>query len=154
VNVHDDRARHRAGSALVAAQFGLLAALFGLMEVRGFDPSAGAMLLVVLSAALVAWTLLHNRLGNFNIHPQPHAKGELVTSGPYRWIRHPMYTAVLLGAAALATASEVGLAWALWLGLLGVLWTKALLEERWLTQRYPPYASYCQRSKRFIPWVL
>jgi len=103
---------------------------------------------------LAAWTLLHNRLGNFNIHPQPRQNGRLITTGPYRWIRHPMYSAVLLGAAALAAAAPGVLAWLLWAMLWGVLLSKALLEERWLAQIYPHYTHYCQRSKRFLPWLL
>jgi len=142
------------GSALVAAQFGLLAALLWLALGHSHGVSATTVFLAGLSAALAAWTLLHNRLSNFNIHPQPRATGQLITTGPYRWMRHPMYSAVLLGAAALATTTDHDLGWWTWLALLGVLWVKALLEERWLKQKYPSYAIYCRRAKRFLPWVL
>jgi len=154
LNVQENRARHRVGSALVAAQFGLLAVLLWSASSHPQDLAAAAVLLAGLSAALAAWTIAHNRLGNFNIHPQPHVRGQLITSGPYRWVRHPMYSAVLLGAAALATATDLDWAWAQWLALLGVLSAKALLEERWLKQKYPSYAIYCRHSKRFLPWVL
>lgn len=148
------RVGHWVGSALVAAQFGLLLALLWIVLAQGAKATAVVFVLVGLSAVLAVWTLLHNRLGNFNIHPQPRSGGQLITSGPYRWLRHPMYSAVLLGAAALAAAAANALAWVLWAVLLAVLWFKSLLEERWLAQIYPLYASYCQRSKRFLPWLL
>ncbi|MDQ3261228.1 MAG: hypothetical protein M3Q00_10690, partial [Pseudomonadota bacterium] len=55
---------------------------------------------VVASIALGIYTLLYNRLGNFNIRPEPKASGRLITSGPYRLIRHPMYSALTLAMAA------------------------------------------------------
>ena len=55
-----------------------------------------ALVPLALSALLGVWTLAWNRPGNFNIRPEPKAGGQLVTGGPYRLMRHPMYTAVLL----------------------------------------------------------
>jgi len=141
------------GSVLVLAQFGLLLTLLVQAALTKAAPTPAAVVLASGALALGLWTLWHNRLGNFNIHPEPKASAHLVTSGPYRWIRHPMYSAVLLGAAALAATAQNALAWTLWLFLLAVLWAKARLEERWLTQHFPPYHAYCQHSKRFIPWV-
>jgi len=148
--------RQRQGSWLVALQFGLLL-LLALMAApqtwRGDWPPL-SLGLAALSVALVGWTLAHNRLGNFRIHPAPKVDGRLITGGPYRLVRHPMYTAVLLGGAALAGASEPVGAWLVWLALAGVLWVKASLEETWLSEHYPHYAAYCSTSKRFIPWLL
>lgn len=79
---------------LVALQFALLfvlAALAASNVLHGDIPSA-AFMLALASVALATWTMAHNRLGNFNIRPAPKAHGLLVTTGPYRWIRHPMYT--------------------------------------------------------------
>lgn len=147
--------RSRLGAVLVFFQFALLCALAALAAprlMRG-DTDALGIVLAVLSVALGVWTLAHNRLGNFNIHPAPKISGVLVTSGPYRWIRHPMYSAVLLAGAAMASIATGVVAWLAWLALFLVLWVKALLEERWVGQLHGAYADYCRQSKRFIPWI-
>lgn len=144
-----------AGSVLVALQFGLIAWQFVLAAsviLQGRIP-LGSWLLSGAAAALGIWTLGHNRLGNFNIHPAPKISGVLVTSGPYRWIRHPMYTTVLIGAAALALVPGTALAWLVWSALAVVLFVKLTLEERWLRARYANYDKYKSVSKRLLPWI-
>ncbi len=147
--------RQRLGSLLVVLQFGLLTGLCILASgplLRGDLPGI-CVLLAAASVGLGGWTLLHNRLGNFNIHPAPRLNGVLVMHGPYRWIRHPMYSAVMLAAAALAAVPAAWISGGLWLALALVLMLKASVEESWLRVHYPPYAAYCQRSKRFVPWL-
>ena len=142
------------GIFLVILQFGLLlllAAMAAGAVAVGAVPMA-SWLLAAASVLLGLWTVAHNRIGNFNIRPTPKAGGRLITSGPYQHIRHPMYSAVLLGAAALAFASHPW-AWLAWAGLCVVLWRKSSLEERWLSEHHPDYTAYRQRSHRFIPWV-
>ena len=73
--------------------------------------------------------------------------------GPYRFIRHPMYSAVLLAAAALALLVSSWTSVCLWLALALVLLLKSSVEESWLCTRYPSYTAYCQGSKRFVPWL-
>lgn len=149
------RKRTQIGSLLVALQFGLiflLAALAAPNVWRAMVP-VGAVMLVASSVALAAWTLMHNRLGNFNIRPTPKARGSLVTTGPYRWIRHPMYTSVLLGAGALVWTSNTAAGWLAWSALAIVLLVKSILEERWMREQHAGYAAYALQSKRFLPWV-
>lgn len=143
------------GALLVTLQFGLLLLLATLAAPRVLQANMppGALLLVVVSLTLAAWTLRHNRLGNFNIRPTPKERGQLVTSGPYHWIRHPMYTSVFSGAAALACLSEPLAGWPAWAALVVVLTLKASFEERWMLEQYPAYGRYVQTSKRFLPWV-
>jgi protein-S-isoprenylcysteine O-methyltransferase Ste14 len=131
------------GRALVAAQFALL----GLLAWRAAqgDGPAWAAVPVLAGVVLGAWALAHNRPGNFNVLPVPRHGGRLVTSGPYRWIRHPMYSALLL-----AGAAADALAWA---ALLAVLAAKALLEERGMRAAHPGYAAYCAGTRRFVPGV-
>lgn len=155
MSLFSPQARTVTGYLLVLLQFGLLAALGWLALPAVLQGQAGPVgwLLLAMSGALGGWTLLHNRLGNFNVHPEPKASGVLVTSGPYRLMRHPMYSTVLLAAAALASVPGSWLAGLVWLALLATLLAKAMLEEQWLREHHPAYAQYCLRCKRFIPWV-
>lgn len=144
-----------AGSVLVVLQFVLIAwhlALAGPAILQGRIP-LGSWLLGSAAVALAVWTLGHNRMGNFNIHPAPKSGGVLVTSGPYRWIRHPMYTTVLMGAAALAWMPGTALVWLVWAALAVILFVKLTLEERWLRERYASYDAYTSGSKRLLPWI-
>lgn len=141
---------------LVAMQFalmGLLAALALPTLRRGMAPPA-AWVLWVLAGLVGIWALQANPPGNFNIRPTPRAGGHLVQHGPYRWVRHPMYTSVGCFAAGCAASAGSTPGWAAALMLAAVLIGKAVLEERWMAEAHPEYADYRRRSWRFLPWVL
>jgi protein-S-isoprenylcysteine O-methyltransferase Ste14 len=147
--------RQGIGSVLVVLQFALIAvlawlALPGLLS--GTTPAL-AWALWIGAAALGVWALQANRPGNFNIRPAPRVGGALVESGPYRWIRHPMYTSVLGLAAGCVVAAPSLASVAATLALGGVLLAKAHLEERWMAEHHPDYAAYRARSKRFVPFL-
>lgn len=151
-----DSVRGWVGKLLVALQFlllGLLAWSAAAALARGKLPLdvpmlAGAALLLGL------WSLTANRPGNFNIRPAPRAGGDLVRHGPYRWIRHPMYTSLLLaGAAAGRLAADNG-TWLAYAGLVAVLLVKSGVEEHGLVARYPDYQDYRKGTRRFIPWLI
>lgn len=85
--------------------------------------------------------------------PFPTEHGTLVEHGIYRRIRHPIYLGVFASAVGfgLIMASAVALLLSLALGAL--LDLKARREEAWLGERYPGYAAYKQRTRRFVPSV-
>lgn len=148
--------RQHVGTALVALQFALIAALAvpSVPAFLGGRVDTGAWSLVIGGTMLGLWALYSNRPGNFNIRPTPRAGGKLVDRGPYRWIRHPMYSAVI--ACGLACAWAGATAWG-WLGvaaLAGVLACKAAMEERWMLMEHPDYDAYRARTWRFLPGIL
>jgi protein-S-isoprenylcysteine O-methyltransferase Ste14 len=137
------------GRSLVTAQFALIAWLIWPLTAQRWSPPA--LLLVGCAAGLGLWTLFHNRPGNFNIRPEPKTSGRLVTSGPYRFVRNPMYSAVLLFAAAEVVAYDDPWKILCSIALALVLLAKAMLEERSLRVRFPGYDAYAKRVPRFVP---
>ena len=97
------------------------------------------------------YTLAHNRLGNFGIYPEPIPDACLVTTGPYKWIRHPMYTSLLLFMLGIALYRH---AWPNYLGmaLLAIaIFGKMHREEAHLHVRFEDYSDYVKRTRRLIP---
>ena len=79
---------------------------------------------------------------------------ELIQSGPYRWVRHPIYSGLLL--AILGTALALGEVRGLLAFLVALLgWgIKALMEERFLIDQFDgDYVRYTREVKRLIPFV-
>ena len=148
--------RKHLGSVLVGLQFGLigLLTLSVVPVLRQGKVPLGAAVLAVAGLALAAWALWAYPPGSFNIRPTPRADGQVVQRGPYRWIRHPMYSSIALCGLACACAARQTWVWLALVALLLVLLTKALLEERWMAQQHPDYAAYVARTKRFVPWLL
>jgi protein-S-isoprenylcysteine O-methyltransferase Ste14 len=89
---------------------------------------------------------------SFHLAANP-TEGGRVTTGPYRFIRHPIYTGIclLVGAGAAAHGSWTT-AWLAGAVLIGAL-VRLSCEERLVTARYPEYQQYATRSWRMIPYV-
>jgi protein-S-isoprenylcysteine O-methyltransferase Ste14 len=126
----------------------LLAALGSLLS-----PSPFVIGLQLLALATAGWARRSFPVGAFRVAADPAADG-IIRSGPYRWIRHPMYSAALLF---------------IWSGVMtnATIWTllvriavtamaavRIIQEERLLRARYPGYASYADTTKAILPHVL
>jgi protein-S-isoprenylcysteine O-methyltransferase Ste14 len=106
-----------------------------------------------LGLALMVWSLKTMRLSNLNIMPDLREKSVLVTSGPYRWIRHPMYSAVLLMTLMMVLTDLTVVRCLYWIVLLLDLGFKFRYEESLLLKKHPEYAMYRKRTKMLIPFV-
>ncbi|KAF1007267.1 MAG: hypothetical protein GAK28_01906 [Luteibacter sp.] len=112
------------------------------------------VLLTVSGVAFACWA--RYVLGrNWSSVVQVKQDHELIQSGPYRWVRHPIYTGLLL--AFLGTAVAIGE----WRGPLCVVivavsfWFKLRLEERWMRDNFgATYEQYMRRTKALIPGLL
>jgi protein-S-isoprenylcysteine O-methyltransferase Ste14 len=136
---------------LVAVQF----VTAGLLIYLGTRTMLGTIesLLVVGGGCVGLSGIVTMRLGNFRILPIPKPDAILVTSGIYRWIRHPMYTGLLLAMAGFAL-NDLGLAAiVLWFVLLFDLIVKLQFEERLLNEVFGDYSQYAAGSKRLIPFL-
>jgi protein-S-isoprenylcysteine O-methyltransferase Ste14 len=131
------------GERWVAVQL----ALFVLIVATWFVGPRGSALGFVPAAigfVLAAWGM--RTLGrSLTPMPVPKADGELVQSGPYRFLRHPLYVGGTLFFAGLSLVfSLYGLVLSAVLGLFWIL--KARYEERVLRERFPEYAEYQART--------
>ena len=101
---------------------------------------------------LLEWA--HRALGkNWSDQPRMTESQHMVTSGPYRWIHHPIYTAFLLilGSLLLISANWlVGLAWVISVSVDGAI--RIRYEERVMADRFGDrYREYMRRTGRILP---
>ena len=85
--------------------------------------------------------------------PLPKEHGKLGTTGLYKYVRHPMYTSVLLLSLGIALLSGNLIKYALVVGLYLLFYFKSTYEERYLRQKYDNYKEYAKRTPRFVPFV-
>lgn len=91
--------------------------------------------------------------GSLSPLPAPMPGARLVERGIYRFIRHPIYTGLSVAALGGSIYSVSLLALGLTAALAVVLDLKSRREEIWLRERFPGYAAYTARTKRFIPGI-
>ncbi len=136
-----------------------LVALVHLGVFRGSTGSAGVwstvlgLCLFVLGLGLAIWARRH--IGpSWGLPMSQQDEPELVTSGPYRWVRHPIYSGILL--AGVGSAAALGWRWLVAVGLAGVYFVySAVMEERYLSAELPDsYPSYKHGTKMLVPFVL
>jgi protein-S-isoprenylcysteine O-methyltransferase Ste14 len=119
------------------------------------SPIVGAIgaALFACGIALAIWARVY--LGsNWGMPMTERAEPELVTSGPYRFVRHPIYSGLLLAFVGTALANNVlGLGIAVILG--GYFLYAATIEERNLTKTFPTaYPAYREHTKKLIPFLV
>jgi protein-S-isoprenylcysteine O-methyltransferase Ste14 len=106
----------------------------------------------LLGLALAIWARVY--LGrNWGMPMSQKADPELVTTGPYRGIRHPIYSGIIL--AMIGTTIAVSLYWLVAVALLGAYFVySAIMEERYMADRFPDsYPGYKRSSKMLIPFI-
>ncbi len=136
--------------AYLIAVLGLAALLLSKALIASNIPAAIVQLGAV---ALMIWARIVFGRRSFHAGANP-TEGGLVTRGPYRVLRHPIYAAVLYffwaGVCDHLSALNVLFALVATAGLA----IRILAEERLLTGRYPEYREYAARTKRILPYIL
>jgi protein-S-isoprenylcysteine O-methyltransferase Ste14 len=108
--------------------------------------------LFALGLGFAIWARVH--LGrNWGTPMSQKDEPELVTSGPYRLVRHPIYSGILV--AGLGTAVALSWLWMFAMLLVGVYFAySATVEERYLTGQFPAtYLAYRRSTKMLVPFI-
>ena len=114
--------------------------------------TAVGLVLVVVGAVVNLLGRL-SLAGNWSNQAVVYESQDLVTSGVYGYVRHPLYASLIWMFCGAALAFHNGAALlATLLVFLPAMHYRARLEEGLLAQRFPDYAAYSARTRRFLPW--
>jgi protein-S-isoprenylcysteine O-methyltransferase Ste14 len=111
------------------------------------------LVIFLLGLALAVWARVF--LGrNWGMPMSEKADPELVTTGPYRTVRHPIYSGIIL--AMIGTTLAVSLYWLIAVALLGAYFGySAVMEERYMAGRFPDsYPPYKKSTKMLVPFIV
>ena len=136
---------------LVAVQFGCIGWLLSSAEWGRLDWLA--LLLIIFGVMVGGWAIYVMRVSKFHITPEVDKKAILVAAGPYRFIRHPMYSAVLLVCLGLLLMNVNVVSRAVYMVLVADLLLKLRYEEKLLLKHFTEYRDYMNKTKRLIPLV-
>lgn len=111
------------------------------------------LLIELIGVALAIWAVAIMR-SNANIAPIPKQNGQLISSGPYRLIRHPMYTAQVVAVFPLIVEHHTLYRIAALIILITTLLFKLHYEEKRLISHFgQPYIEYQKKTKRILPFI-
>ncbi len=111
-----------------------------------------AIIIQIVSVLFMVWARV--TFGRRSFHAvATTTRGELVTTGPYRWLRHPIYASVIwFSWACLISFHKPATLGAVLLITAGLV-IRMVTEEKELRRTYPEYSSYCTKTKRIIPFI-
>ena len=90
---------------------------------------------------------------NLTAVPYPKEEAVLVVSGAYRFVRHPIYSGIILGSLGWSLLTNSLLALFLTLVLFIFFDVKSRREEQWLKDKYTNYPSYQKQVRKLIPLI-
>ena len=111
-----------------------------------------ALMEIIVSIAFSAWAVRTNRFFSPVVRIQQERGHHVVTSGPYRWIRHPGYAAVIYWMMASGPALGSWYSMIPIVPALGLILRRAIIEDRFLHEHLDGYADYAGRVRyRLVP---
>lgn len=117
-----------------------------------FSKNPISIIIQTCAVGLMIWARLTFGVRSFNASANV-TTGKLVTNGPYHFLRHPIYAALIYFFIAsiisfpfVETIAAVGL-------IIAGLFVRMILEEKSLLVAYDDYAEYSKKTKRIIPFV-
>ncbi|HZW78495.1 MAG TPA: isoprenylcysteine carboxylmethyltransferase family protein [Flavobacteriaceae bacterium] len=111
-----------------------------------------AIVLLILGAAIIFFELM--QLGKqLSPFPSPRKNSKLIVNGVYKYIRHPIYSGILIGFLALTMIADSGYKMLVTFLMFLLFYTKSVYEEKRLMQVFPDYKVYKNRTGRFFPKI-
>jgi protein-S-isoprenylcysteine O-methyltransferase Ste14 len=127
------------------------------IAVLGVTGNLFAFLPFVIAAQVAAvflnlWARISFQRGTFRVTAAP-SGAPIITRGPYRFIRHPMYSAawVFIWAGVASHLSVLTLV--IGIAVTAVVIARVMVEERLLHAKYPEYLDYSRSTKALIPFI-
>jgi protein-S-isoprenylcysteine O-methyltransferase Ste14 len=126
----------------------------GVLAVTGnlFTSSPFVIAAQVAAVGLNVWARRSFQEGAFRVSAAP-ASTSIVRLGPYRVIRHPMYSAALLFIWAGVVSHVSALTLTLGVAVTAVVVVRVIAEERLLRAQYPEYSAYARSTKALVPFL-
>ena len=109
-----------------------------------------SLFFVVLGLLIVVFGILSLNV-NFSPFPSPRSNASLISHGIYKYIRHPVYSGIVVALFAYALFSFSAFRMFITTGLMVVFYFKTNLEEKLLRERFADYKDYMKRTGRFFP---
>ncbi len=106
-----------------------------------------------LGVILAVWAIWVMRKSNLTVMPDPGMNFKIISDGPYRLIRHPMYASLFLFLFPLVIYHITFLKVAIFILFAINQVLKLRYEEKIITDKFPRYADYMQKTWRLVPYV-
>jgi protein-S-isoprenylcysteine O-methyltransferase Ste14 len=136
---------------LVAIQF--IGIFYFIFTGSVFPENIYVLIIEIIATLIGVWAVLAMKMHTLTVMPSVKQGGQLCTSGPYRVIRHPMYTAVLLLLLGLLLNNYSHTGLVVFFIVLVDLIVKMNVEEKILIAHYADYKDYMTGTKRIVPFI-
>ena len=141
--------------SLIALQFAFIGILIFFIFIQTpYVMNVFALTIQILSGFIALWAVLHLQHNwRINILPDPRTGATLVQTGPYQYIRHPMYFSILLFFTTSVVSQPTPDSILVLVLLFAVLIYKLHYEEQLLVEQVMGYRKYQREAKKLIPFI-
>ncbi len=130
-----------------------IASIIFLIRTGSIWPSNIVLLILLIIFLLFAFYAMYELKFRFNIFPELLENSKLITTGPFKKVRHPIYTSIIFITLILVINKFSFLRLGVWILLVIILNVKLEYEEKLLLNEFPAYKEYKTTSKKLIPFI-